>query len=255
MRIPRLLYLISFSFAIYTPLSNFAPAMAQDPAHREERIAFQRGATSAVRTGTIRGRQFVDYLLTVRAGQLLNISLATRHRATYFNLLEPGQPDAAIFVGSAGGNQFEGVAARTGTYRIRIYMMRSAARRNEVANYRLETIVSSAAHLPRHPEHDALVPGTHFHATGSVECTFGTGTAQRCPFGVRREGPGKAQVTVTRPNGAKRVIFFEGGRATGYDRNHADDGGPFSVSRSGDISVVRIGSETYMIVDAIIDGG
>lgn len=37
------------------------------------------------------------------------------------------------------------------------------------------------------------------------------------PFGVKREGTGSGFVTVTKPDGRTRNIFFQNGRATGYD--------------------------------------
>ncbi len=107
-----------------------------------KRLSFAPGTSSATVEDSIAGYETVDYLLNVRAGQPMNISLGTRHTATYFNLLEPGETEVAIHIGSTVGNQFEGVADKSGDYRIRVYMMRSAARRNEKANYRLEAIVS-----------------------------------------------------------------------------------------------------------------
>jgi hypothetical protein len=72
----------------------------------------------------------------------MNVSMATKHTATYFNILAPGETEVAFFNGSVNGNQYEGVLPASGDYKIRVYMMRSAARRNEKANYRLEMIVS-----------------------------------------------------------------------------------------------------------------
>ena len=43
-----------------------------------------------------------------------------------------------MFVGSNSGNQFEGALPKSGAYKVRVYMMRSAARREDFANYRLE---------------------------------------------------------------------------------------------------------------------
>ena len=106
------------------------------------RIRFAQGASSAVEEGSITGYDSVDYLLGVKAGQSLNISLATKHTVTYFNLLEPGESVVAIFTGASSGDQYEGVAQKSGDYRIRVFMMRSAARREETASYRLETIVN-----------------------------------------------------------------------------------------------------------------
>ncbi len=111
---------------------------------KKVRVKFDSGATSKTVEGSITGYDGVDYLLNVRKGQLMNISMATQHGATYFNIMEPGEEYEAIFVGqnSAAGNQFEGVAEESGDYTIRVYMMRSAARRGETADYRLEMIVS-----------------------------------------------------------------------------------------------------------------
>lgn len=109
---------------------------------RTERVRFAKGATSAVVEGTISGYETVDYVLGASKGQSMNVSMATKHTATYFNILAPGETEVAFFNGSVNGNQYEGVLPASGDYKIRVYMMRSAARRNEKANYRLEMIVS-----------------------------------------------------------------------------------------------------------------
>lgn len=49
---------------------------------------------------------------------------ATKHGATYFNILAPGQNEEAMFNGSTSGNQFEGVLPASGDCKIRVYMMR-----------------------------------------------------------------------------------------------------------------------------------
>jgi hypothetical protein len=72
----------------------------------------------------------------------MNVSIATRNTATYFNILAPGETEVVFFNGSVSENQYEGVLPATGDYRIRVYMMRSAARRNEQADDRLEMIVT-----------------------------------------------------------------------------------------------------------------
>jgi hypothetical protein len=102
---------------------------------------------------------------------------------------------------------------------------------------------------------DALVPGTGYHATGDIPCSMGGGQPTgSCPFGVKREGNGSGTVTLTKPDGRTRAIFFTNGRATGADTSEADPG-RFSASRRGDLSVVRIGQERYEIPDAVVFGG
>jgi hypothetical protein len=229
-------------------------ALARDEP-RTERIQFKKGASSAIVEGRIKGYQSVDYLIGARKGQSANISLATPHGATYFNILAPGQTEVAFFNGSMSQNQFEGVLPEDGTYRVRVYMMRSAARRNETANYRLEVAIGGAALAVQAVSADAKVPGTDFHATGNLPCAMGSGQPTGlCAFGVKREGRGNGMVEVTKLDGRKRVIFFDKGRATGYDASQADRSA-FEASRQGDLTIVRIGDERYEIPDAVIHGG
>ena len=104
---------------------------------------------------------------------------------------------------------------------------------------------------------DATVPGTNYNATGPLPCAMRAGEPLRsnCSFGVVRDGyDGTGYVTVTKPDGRTRTIFFQKGRAVSYDQSSADSA-QFSSYRGGDITTVLIGDERYEIVDAIIFGG
>jgi hypothetical protein len=249
---------LSLRVAILISFASSA-ALAGDDI-RVERVRFAHGASSAVVEGSITGDQTVDYVLGARKGQTASISMATENGANYFNILAPGENEAAFFNGSTGDNQFEGVLPESGDYKIRVYLMRSAARRNERASYRLEMSVTGAGeHAEKAhggaPPGDALVPGTSYHATGNVPCSMGGGQPTgSCPFGVKREGGGSATVTVTKPDGRTRAIVFEKGKAVGYDQSQADPG-ELRASREGDLSVIRIGDERYEIPDAVVFGG
>jgi hypothetical protein len=236
------------------------PAQAPGAKIETRRVQFARGTSAATVQGRITGDQTVDYLLGARAGQNMNVSMTSPNAAAYFNILAPGENEVAMFNGSVNGNQFEGVLPRDGDYRIRVYLMRSAARRNEAASFRFEMIVAanagaSGGQAGGGSGGDALVPGTNYHATGAVPCTMGGGQPTgQCPFGVTREGPGKGIVTITKPDGRKRAVFFEGGQAVGYDQSQADPG-EFHATRRGDLSIIGIGQERYEIPDAVISGG
>ncbi len=117
------------------------PLLARDEI-RTERVHFKHGATSAVVEDSIKGYQTVDYVLGARKGQSMNVSMATDNGANYFNILAPGENEVAMFNGSISGNQYEGTLPANGDYKVRVYMMRSAARRDEVAKYRLEMIIN-----------------------------------------------------------------------------------------------------------------
>jgi hypothetical protein len=114
-------------------------ALADDS--RTERVQFHKGATSATVEDRIKGYESVDYLLGAKKGQLMNVSMATDNAANYFNIIAPGKENEDMFIGSTSGSQFEGPLPASGDYKIRVYLMRSAARRNETANYRLEMII------------------------------------------------------------------------------------------------------------------
>lgn len=132
----RLLPSVSLFVFLATSVSHAADI-------RSERVRFEPGATSAIVEDSITGYEAVDYVVGAKKGQYMNASMATKNGANYFNILAPGEDTVAIFNGSTGSNQYEGKLPETGDYKLRVYMMRSAARRNETANYRLEIIISN----------------------------------------------------------------------------------------------------------------
>jgi hypothetical protein len=219
-------------------------------------VHFAKGASSATLKGTLKGDKTIDYKLGAKAGQIMSVTLKTSNGANYFNVLPPGSNDVAVFVGSTGGNEWSGQLAADGEYTIRVYLMRSAARRNETARYTLTIgITGSAAPVPSlgaAPAGDAKVKGTPYHATGQVPCSMGTalqGSAQ-CDYGVIRGKPGNAEVHVTPPGGLKRVLTFAAGKVSG------DSGASVKATRSADWWVVDVNDyEHYRIPDAVISGG
>jgi hypothetical protein len=99
---------------------------------------------------------------------------------------------------------------------------------------------------------DALVPGTNYNATASVECSLRVfpGTTE-CPAGVTRGGPSIATVFITRPDGFDRVIEFADG-----DVRPMSGVTSFDWSKSGEETTVTVDrEETYVIVDAFVFGG
>lgn len=105
-------------------------------------------------------------------------------------------------------------------------------------------------------ETDALVPGTAFNATGSVECYPAPGAeAQMCDFGVIRDGNGTGTVTVTLPGGPSRSIFYDGGLPVSFDQSQADGDIAFEAKKTADGYMVFIGPASFVIPDAVIYGG
>lgn len=220
-------------------------------------INFPRGASSATVTGSIKGYQFIDYRLVVRAGQQMRVVLRTTRGSPYFNILEPGSKDVAIYNSSMGTQSFTGTTEKNGAYTIRVYQMRASARRGEVASFRLEVGVGGGrpgaghSNAPSHHSGDALVPGTPYHATSMVRCrTVLNGPFGMCKAGVIRRS-GSATLHLDTPDGGERTILFRDGRAVSSDSSEA-----FRVERRGDTSIIRIGAvEIYEVPDALPFGG
>jgi hypothetical protein len=101
-------------------------------------VHFAKGSNSATIEGRIQGDMTIDDVLGAGQGQSMNGSLATDNGANDFNIIVPGKDNEALFVGSSAGNQFEGTLPASGDDKVRVHLMRSAARRDEVANDRLE---------------------------------------------------------------------------------------------------------------------
>lgn len=248
------------ALAMAIPLMTQAsPLFAQDM--RQERVHFKAGASSATIKGRIKGDETLDYILNARKGQSMNVSMATDNTANYFNILAPGESENAMFNGSTGDNQYEGILPETGDYRIRVYLMRSAARRNEVANYRLEMIISDAGKDTAAANDAASTATTRagqgdFDAKGQIPCAQHKGQPMgQCQFGVARAGGGTATVVVTKPDGGTRALFFVDGKFNSADTSQADGYPAYSATRESDLNMIRVGDERYEIPDAAIFGG
>lgn len=122
----------SIAIAAVVAVMVATPVLAQQD--RTERVQFARGAASKAISGAIRGYAGVNYIVGARAGQVMHVTLQASNASAYFNIWAPGA-DEALFVGSSTGNRFSGALPADGDYRIQVYLMRNAARRNERANY------------------------------------------------------------------------------------------------------------------------
>jgi len=99
------------------------------------------------------------------------------------------------------------------------------------------------------PQSDASVGDTAYHATGSLPCRVRSETDASCRFGVKRAGPGKADVDVWSPDGLKRSLRFSDGQVR-------TDGGEARITRQGDATIVEIGdAERFVVPDAVVNGG
>ncbi|WP_296679695.1 hypothetical protein [Novosphingobium sp.] len=214
-------------------------------------VQFAAGASARTMTGAVQGYKYVDYRISVRAGQRLTVSLRTLSGSPYFNLMEPGSRDVAIYNSSQGEQTFSTTTTRAGAYTIRVYQMRATARRGETARFQLTVSAGRAGGVVTQLPGDALVPGTHYNATGPITCRSMEGAPMgQCKAGVIRRS-GSATVHLNTPDGGERTILFRGANPVSSDSQAG-----LMSTRRGDTIIVRIGTvEIYEIPEAFILGG
>lgn len=91
---------------------------------KKQVVKFAHGKSSTVVKGTLKADDAVDYVVSAKAGQTLKVSLKANSGRDYFNILEPGSNDEAIYNSSINGNSYTGKLEQTGDYKIRVYNMK-----------------------------------------------------------------------------------------------------------------------------------
>ena len=243
---------LAFVAAGLLAISLQAGSGVAQTAIERQRVVFPAGANSSLIKGQLKGDQTVDYILGAGAGQTMTVELKGSNLQNYFNVIAAGT-DTALFIGSSSGNSFRGLLPSDGDVRVRVYLMRPAARRQESSSYSLHIGIGGAPLAPLSPSRDALSPGTPYHASAEVPCISGSsGQAASCKASVIRRANNSATVVVTSPEGQKRQFLFVNGKAVASDQPEK-----LMVQRSGDRSLLTLGEnfERYEIVDALVVGG
>jgi hypothetical protein len=238
--------------AIALSLPMAALAAGDAPASRHSTVQFAKGQSSAQLRGTVKGDGDAEYAIDARAGQTLAVSLKGKNGSLIFNITPQGAQEA-MFMGSVQGATARVMLPADGRYVVQVALMRNAARRKESAAYTLDVAVTGPALPPLSAAQDALVAGTHFHASATVPCqALGAAPGATCQAGVIRRGrDGTATVELRGANGLVRHVLFVKGQPVA-----ADSAQPMSSSRQGDLVTVRFGSdERYELPDALLTGG
>lgn len=90
-------------------------------------VHFEAGNYGTMVSGTVAGKEYIDYKLGAKAGQKMFAELSlidsNGDGTIYFNILPPGSEDVAIYNGSVDGNSTTITLPEDGTYTIRVYLM------------------------------------------------------------------------------------------------------------------------------------
>jgi heat shock protein HslJ len=228
-----------------------APA-AQDKERTVRPVKFAPGKSSTVIKGRIVGRQYIDYQLRAAAGQTMTASLKGSNGANYFNVLPPGSVDVGMFSGQMAGNRYTGMLPTDGVYTLRVYLMRSAARRDESSDFSLALSITGQPLKAVSAKTDALIHGTPYHAQTTAPCLPAYSPVRECDARVIRRGfDGTATVDLRwGDNGLRSILFVKGVPKA------ADTSQPMSFTRNERGWMVKFGDdEQFEIPEPLVFGG
>ena len=111
---------------------------AQTKADKTIPVYFKHGTSSAVYADAIHGYSTIDYVLNAREGQQMSVNLKSRNSSLYFAIFV-GAEQAELSADSASTDvtEWKGTLNKSGPYTVRVYLIRSAARRREAAGFSL----------------------------------------------------------------------------------------------------------------------
>lgn len=240
---------------IYEWAAQTAPAVAS-PETDKDRVAktvqFAKSTTAAVLRGKVTGRQYIDYQVQANAGQHMTVSLKGSSSANYFNLLPPGSAAQAMAMGELSNNRFDGLLPDDGTYTVRMFLYRAAARRGETSAFTLSVGVTGAPLRPVSTQTDAVLPGTRYHASATVPCQPANTKTGACEALVVRRGfDGTATVALRWDGNSQRRILFIKGEPKAADVSQTMT----SVRNEFGWRVSFDESEHFDIPRALVEGG
>ncbi|MDQ6785745.1 MAG: hypothetical protein M3033_02845 [Acidobacteriota bacterium] len=102
----------------------------------KQRVHFAKGSSSATVKGIVRGYGYTNYIIGARSGQEISVNLSAANTFAVFTVFLPNGDNLE---GATEQNEFSGELPESGDYVVRVYMMRSEARRkNSNAAYALK---------------------------------------------------------------------------------------------------------------------
>lgn len=126
------------ALAISLPLTLGLPALAQTVSD----VHFEAGNYGAMVSGTVIGREYIDYRLGAKKGQKLfaelTVSGTNGSGTVYFNILPPGSDDVAIYNSSVEGNSATVTLTASGTWTIRVYQMGNDKDADKTSGFNLD---------------------------------------------------------------------------------------------------------------------
>lgn len=120
-----------------------SPALAQERVD----IRFKPGATSTTINGTVRGDEYIDYVVNARGGQAMVVSLGVTgtngHGSAFFNILPAGQDYGGAYTGSSDDDRrAEITVPHDGDWAIRVYLMGNDRDTDKTVGYWIDVYIA-----------------------------------------------------------------------------------------------------------------
>lgn len=112
------------------------PAAAQ-AAERSVPVSLEADGKMLVFKDSLNEYDAVSYGVALQAGQSLTVALASSNAANCFDIHAPGEA-RPIYASADSGHSHRLLARAAGTYTIRVFLLRFAARDGQSADYALE---------------------------------------------------------------------------------------------------------------------
>ena len=101
-------------------------------------VKFPKGSSSARYSGHIQSSDVHIYKFKAHAGQKISLDVTSSHSALFYSLYDVAGDSGLL---DQDDTPWSGVLPTEGSYEITVALMRSAARRDEAADYKLTMII------------------------------------------------------------------------------------------------------------------
>lgn len=110
--------------------------------HSDDTLTSVPQTQTARVTATINGHQAIEYLIDAKTGQSLELDVHSSNTRAGYRITAPAAP-RALHRGHGQHSRFSVTLPRDGTYKVLIYLMRSAAQNGESAEFALDIRLSN----------------------------------------------------------------------------------------------------------------
>ncbi|MEM1363364.1 MAG: hypothetical protein AAGF94_16895 [Pseudomonadota bacterium] len=212
-------------------------------------VSFAPGTSGAEVSNQITGYGTIDYTLDARAGQLLTADINSPNTQLYMNVIPPDAADEAVFIGSISGPTGEIRLDLDGTWKIRVYLMRAAARREETADFTLKIGITGKPDPSFARQPNDFGP-RDWDARGDLFCSIDDAPLElTCPFKVLRSPEfQEASLFVQKTDESVRILYYQKGTFS------TDSTEPITATKSGDTWQIDVAAERYEFPDIVVLG-